>query len=63
MVDDLNEVYDALRMAGVLIRQPPTIQVWGVHDVVVVNPNGNSFQIAELRDKPVAPSPLVQTDC
>ena len=47
MVDDLDGVHDALRQAGIPIRQPPTVQPWGLRDLVVADPDGNSFEIAQ----------------
>jgi catechol 2,3-dioxygenase-like lactoylglutathione lyase family enzyme len=47
MVDDLDGIHNALRQAGIPIRQPPTIQPWGLRDLVVADPDGNSFEIAE----------------
>lgn len=48
MVDDLDAVHDRLREAGATIRQPPKIQPWGLRDMVVVDPDGNSFEVAQL---------------
>jgi len=54
MVDDLDGVHDALRQAGIPIRQPPTVQPWGLRDLVVADPGGNSFEIAELVSEPAS---------
>jgi catechol 2,3-dioxygenase-like lactoylglutathione lyase family enzyme len=47
MVDDLDLVYERLQRAGANVRQPPTVQPWGLRDVVVADPDGNTFEIAE----------------
>ncbi|HTU26641.1 MAG TPA: VOC family protein [Pirellulales bacterium] len=54
MVDDLDGIHDALRRAGVPIRQQPTVQPWGLRDLVVADPDGNSFEIAELLGEPAS---------
>lgn len=47
MVDDLDEIHAALQQAGHPIRQAPRAQEWGLRDLVVADPDGNSFEIAE----------------
>jgi catechol 2,3-dioxygenase-like lactoylglutathione lyase family enzyme len=47
MVDDLDDIHDVLLQAGIPIRQAPTIQSWGLRDLVVADPDGNSLEIAE----------------
>jgi len=54
MVDDLDGIHDALRQAGIPIRQPPTVQPWGLRDLVVADPDGNSFEIAEPVSEPAS---------
>lgn len=54
MVDDLDSIHDALRQAGISIRQPPTIQPWRLRDLVVADPDGNSFEIAEPLNEPAS---------
>lgn len=54
MVDDLDDVHDTLRQAGIPIRQPPTVQEWGLRDLVVADPDGNSFEIAETASEPAS---------
>ncbi len=54
MVDNLDEVHDALRQAGVPIRQPPKVQPWGLRDLVVSDPDGNSFEFAEPLSEPAS---------
>jgi catechol 2,3-dioxygenase-like lactoylglutathione lyase family enzyme len=54
MVDDLDGIHDALRQAGIPIRQPPSVQPWGLRDLVVVDPDGNSFEIAEPVSEPAS---------
>ena len=47
MVDDLDLVYERLQHAGAAIRQPPTVQPWGLRDLVVADADGNTFEIAQ----------------
>jgi catechol 2,3-dioxygenase-like lactoylglutathione lyase family enzyme len=47
MVDDLDAVYERLVRAGSTIRQPPKVQEWGLRDIVIADPDGNTFEIAE----------------
>ncbi len=54
MVDDLDGILDALRQAGIPIRQPPTVQPWGLRDLVVADPDGNSFEIAKFVNEPAS---------
>ena len=48
MVDDLDLVYERLQHAGAAIRQPPKVQPWGLRDIVVADPDGNTFEIAQV---------------
>ena len=54
MVDDLDGIHDALRQAGIAIRQTPTVQSWGLRDLIVADPDGNSFEIAERLSEPAS---------
>jgi catechol 2,3-dioxygenase-like lactoylglutathione lyase family enzyme len=54
MVDDLDGIHDALRRAGIPTCQPPTVQPWGLRDLVVADPDGNSFEIAEPVREPAS---------
>ena len=47
LVDDLDGVYDRLKQAGMTVQQPPKIQPWGLRDLVVADPDGNTFEVAE----------------
>ena|SRR5688572_5214537 len=47
MVDDLDAVYERLVQAGASIRQSPKVQEWGLRDMVVADPDGNTLEIAE----------------
>lgn len=47
MVDDLDPVFERLQQAGAAIRQPPQVQPWGLRDMVVEDPDGNTFEIAQ----------------
>ena len=52
MVDELDPVYERLQQAGATIRQGPKVQPWGLRDIIVADPDGNTFEIAELVGKP-----------
>lgn len=54
MVDDLNGIHHALQQAGIPILQPPTVQPWGLRDLLVADPDGNSFEIAEQLSEPAS---------
>ena len=54
MVDDLDGIHDALRHTAIAIRQPPRVQPWGLRDLVVADPDGNSFEIAERLSEPAS---------
>lgn len=47
MVDDLDAVHERLVRAGAAVRQAPKVQEWGLRDVVIADPDGNTFEIAE----------------
>ena len=47
MVDDLDGVCQTLRRAGLSLRQQPKVQPWGLRDLVVADPDGNTLEIAE----------------
>jgi catechol 2,3-dioxygenase-like lactoylglutathione lyase family enzyme len=47
LVDDLDGVYGRLQQAGVAVQQPPMNQPWGLRDLVVADPDGNTFEVAE----------------
>jgi catechol 2,3-dioxygenase-like lactoylglutathione lyase family enzyme len=48
MLSDLDSLYEKLIGAGVAVRQPPKVQAWGLRDIVVADPDGNTFEFAEL---------------
>jgi catechol 2,3-dioxygenase-like lactoylglutathione lyase family enzyme len=54
MVDDLDAVYERLLRAGAAVRQPPKVQEWGLRDIVVADPDGNTFEIAEPAGAPAS---------
>ncbi|HZZ42416.1 MAG TPA: VOC family protein [Tepidisphaeraceae bacterium] len=54
MVDDVDGVYERLRQAAVVVRQPPKVQPWGLRDLVVADPDGNTFEVAEPVGKPAS---------
>ncbi len=56
MVDDLDGVYGQLQRAGVVILQPPKHQTWGLRDIVVADPDGNTFEIAEPYGEELKPA-------
>ena len=47
IVDDLDSVYERLQEAGAAIKQPPKLQPWGLRDLVVADPDGNTFELAQ----------------
>lgn len=47
MVDDLDAVHERLVRAGATLRQAPQVQEWGLRDIVIADPDGNTFEIAE----------------
>jgi catechol 2,3-dioxygenase-like lactoylglutathione lyase family enzyme len=47
MVDDLDAVHERLQQGAATIRQPPKVQPWGLRDIVIADPDGNTFEIAE----------------
>jgi catechol 2,3-dioxygenase-like lactoylglutathione lyase family enzyme len=47
MVDDLDSLYERLQQASVTIRQAPKVQEWGLRDIIIADPDGNTFEIAE----------------
>jgi catechol 2,3-dioxygenase-like lactoylglutathione lyase family enzyme len=53
LVDDLDGVYQRLLRACATVRQSPQVQEWGLRDIVIADPDGNTFEIAE----PVGQSP------
>jgi catechol 2,3-dioxygenase-like lactoylglutathione lyase family enzyme len=53
MVDDLDGVFERLRQAGASIKQAPMLQEWGLRDLVVVDPDGNTIEIAQAAGESV----------
>jgi catechol 2,3-dioxygenase-like lactoylglutathione lyase family enzyme len=47
LLTDLDSFCNHLIAAGVDIRQPPKTQQWGLRDIVVADPDGNTFEFAE----------------
>lgn len=47
LTDDLDGVHDRLRQAGATVLQPPTVQPWGLRELVVADPDGNVFELAQ----------------
>jgi catechol 2,3-dioxygenase-like lactoylglutathione lyase family enzyme len=47
LVDDLDTIHERCLQAGAEVRQPPKVQEWGLRDIVVADPDGNTFEIAE----------------
>jgi catechol 2,3-dioxygenase-like lactoylglutathione lyase family enzyme len=52
MLSDLDSFYGKLIRAGVIVRQPPKVQSWGLRDIVVADPDGNTFEFAEPSGEP-----------
>lgn len=53
-VDDLDALYERLMQAGATVRQAPTLQEWGLRDIVIADPDGNTFEIAEPVPEPAS---------
>lgn len=54
LLSDLDLLYSKLMEAGVVVRQPPTRQPWGLRDIVVADADGNTFEFAELIGEPTS---------
>ena len=54
MVDDLDAVYERLLRSGTAVRQAPKVQAWGLRDIVIADPDGNTFEIAEPAGEPAS---------
>jgi catechol 2,3-dioxygenase-like lactoylglutathione lyase family enzyme len=52
MLSDLDSFYNKLMSAGIVVRQQPKAQPWGVRDIVVADPDGNTFEFAEPTGEP-----------
>lgn len=52
IVEGLDELYRSCERAGVTIKQPPRVQPWGLRDMIIADPDGNTLEIGE----PVAQS-------
>ena len=53
-VDAIDELHRACEAAGVTIRQPPKVQSWGVRDMIIADPDGNTMEIGEPAAEPAA---------
>ena len=52
IVEGIDELYRACATGGVTIKQAPKVQSWGLRDMIVADPDGNTVEIGE----PVAQS-------
>ena len=52
MLSDLDSFYNKLISSGAIVRQPPKVQSWGLRDIVVADPDGNTFEFAEPTGEP-----------
>jgi len=48
LLTGLDSFYAGLLQAGAVVRQPPTVQEWGLRDLVVADRDGNTFEFAEV---------------
>jgi catechol 2,3-dioxygenase-like lactoylglutathione lyase family enzyme len=48
LLTGLDSFYASLVEAGISVRQPPKVQEWGLRDIVVADPDGNTFEFAEV---------------
>ncbi len=46
-VDSVDRLYERCLAAGVTVKQPPRLQAWGLRDILVCDPDGNTLEIAE----------------
>ncbi|MGE4003204.1 MAG: VOC family protein, partial [Planctomycetaceae bacterium] len=54
LVDNLDSVSGRLQAAGVRVKQPPKLQPWGLRDLVVADPDGNTFELAQAASESVS---------
>jgi catechol 2,3-dioxygenase-like lactoylglutathione lyase family enzyme len=47
MVSNLDAVHERLKASMATIRHGPKVQPWGVREMVVADPDGNTFELAE----------------
>ena len=52
MVDNLDAVHERLVLASATVWQSPMVHEWGLRDLVVTDPDGNTFEIAEVVRNP-----------
>ncbi len=47
MVEGIDELAEQLDARGVTVRQAPRDQPWGLRDMVIADPDGNTIEIAQ----------------
>jgi catechol 2,3-dioxygenase-like lactoylglutathione lyase family enzyme len=47
LVTDLDDLAGTLTASGTTLQQPLTRQPWGLQDIVLADPDGNTLEIAE----------------
>jgi len=59
-VDDVDMLYEDLRVRGADIRQPPTNFEWGVREMNVGDPDGHRLRFGMSTDQPADGVPLAE---
>jgi uncharacterized glyoxalase superfamily protein PhnB len=49
IVEDVDAFYRVIAARGVPVREPPEEAPWGVREMMVVDPDGNRLQFANLK--------------
>lgn len=52
--NDLDGMYDQLRLAGIEPQAPPAVRPWGERDFLVNDPDGNLIEFGETHEAPGA---------
>ena len=47
MVEGVDDLYPVCKEAGIEIRQAPKEQSWGLRDMIIADPDGNTMEIGE----------------
>ena len=47
LVEGIDEFYRACETGGVTIKQPLKVQSWGLRDMMIADPDGNTMEIDE----------------
>ena len=47
VVEGVDDLYSACKTAGVEIKQAPKEQSWGLRDMIIADPDGNTMEVGE----------------